>query len=115
MPTYRISPQRNRNSWNEIYNLTQFSIDPDIQYIFRFVMNMDDLQDPTVNIGFQSFTADSESGPWRGLAGITYIGGVYDPQDQPGLIIPSNRVRNKWIKVECTINKRLNIGFEVEW
>lgn len=121
MPVQQISPQKNRDSWNEIFDMSQYTVMPDTGYTFRFVMDEDDLSDNTVEIAFMSYTSDSETGPWRELAGITYVGHDQShlPSElqykMPSVVINSKRVINKWVKVDCALNKRLRIGFEVEW
>ena len=80
----------------------------------RTIIDNDDLIDPDFNLSLDVMVSDDLGATWRRRYGLTYVGGIYDPQGMPGISTNVEEFRGKQVMLRVTINKRIRLGFEFE-
>uniref|UniRef100_A0A6M3IJC6 Uncharacterized protein n=1 Tax=viral metagenome TaxID=1070528 RepID=A0A6M3IJC6_9ZZZZ len=83
---------------------------------FRAALDWSDLVNPDTFVKVDAYISDNNK-DWMYFGGITYKGGVYDPQTQPGFRpwVDGLSLNRKYVKFIIETRTPLNLSAEVEF
>ena len=90
------------------------------QTCFRVVLDHVDLIDPKVYLKIDAYVSLNQIN-WRYFGGITYIGGIFDPQNQPGFMPwathgPGSDLSRTYVKmIVGNLGRHVGVRSEVEF
>ncbi len=117
MPTVVMAPKTLRGNF-EAATPTALTMPDNENIEFRLVMDQADFEDTDVGyIKFQVYISD-DGVTWRKRCAFGYVGHTADPRmvHGPGIIVNTNTIKDKYVKVEVTNSGRdVSMGAEVRW
>jgi len=83
---------------------------------FNMVLDNADLTDPTFNLKLDAYVSEDNI-IWNYYGGISYVGGVYIPQNQPGFVpwVDGFDLSRKYLKIKVELSRSASIGAEVTY